>query len=114
VPKQEDIDMFIETTQIFHWRRVFHKGRDFSYCKQLIAGVMMFTASAAVVVAAPEGGVVVGGVATITQSTDRSLTEITQDPNHPRVDINWDSFNTKGGATPEVVQFIQKPTRNHA
>ena len=84
--------MFIETRQIFHWRRVFHKGRDFSCCKRLIAGVMMFTASAAVVVAAPtgpSGADVTSGAAVVTLGTD---TKIVQNQN--RVDINWTGFDT--------------------
>ena len=29
--------MFIETRKLFHWRRAFHKGREFAYCRRLIA-----------------------------------------------------------------------------
>jgi filamentous hemagglutinin family protein len=110
VPKQEDIDMFIETRQIFHWRRVFHKGRDFSYCKRLIAGVMMFTASVANVGAEPAGGTVrLGGDATVTIGTH---TLIEQRSN--RVDIDWTSFNTSATPVRESVTFEQPGTHSLA
>ncbi|NNJ93374.1 MAG: filamentous hemagglutinin N-terminal domain-containing protein, partial [Halobacteria archaeon] len=93
--------MFTETRQLFHWRRTFHKGREFAHCRRLIAGVLMFGA-AAVAVAAPTGGTVVpgSGDATITPGTDTLITQTTD-----RVDIDWDSFDTVVG---ESVTFDQQ------
>jgi len=95
--------MFIEQKQIFHWRRAVRNGREIAYCRRLIAGIMMFAASAAVVDASPTGGSVVGGdaAAKITQP-DADTTNIQQFDQ--RVDINWTGFDTTAG---QSVNFNQ-------
>jgi len=37
--------MFIEHKQLFHWRRSVRNGREIAWCKRLVAGVMLFTAT---------------------------------------------------------------------
>jgi len=95
--------MFIETRQLFHWRRTFHKGREIARCKRLIAGIMMFTAAAAIE-AAPTGGNVTYGHADISQNTVDQLTHTQIDQCTQRVDIDWTGFNTNTG---ERVDFLQ-------
>ncbi|MGB5541444.1 MAG: filamentous hemagglutinin N-terminal domain-containing protein [Gammaproteobacteria bacterium] len=96
--------MFIEHKQLFHWRRAVHNGREIAYCRRLIAGVMLLTASTLVVEAAPTGGSVVQGpgAATITQTPDGSITTI--DQTAMRVDIDWTGFDTTAG---QAVNFDQ-------
>jgi filamentous hemagglutinin family protein len=80
--------MFTETRQLFHWRRTFHKGREFAVCRRFVAGIMMFGA-AAIAVAAPTGGVVDSGSANITPGADTVIDQSSQ-----RVDIDWTGFDT--------------------
>ncbi|MDX1698322.1 MAG: hypothetical protein R3308_08535, partial [Thiohalobacterales bacterium] len=69
--------MFIETRQLFHWRRTFHKGREFVRCSRFIAG-MLLCAAATVASAAPSGGTVVPGSGSATIDVVGSDTYITQ------------------------------------
>ena len=95
--------MFIEQKQIFHWRRAVRNGREIAYCRRLIAGVMMFAASTAVVYASPTGGSVAGGdAAAIITQPDANTTNIEQFDQ--RVDINWTGFDTTTG---QSVNFDQ-------
>jgi filamentous hemagglutinin family protein len=88
--------MFIEQKQLFHWRRVVRNGREIARCKRLIAGVLMFTASTAIVVASPTGGTVAGGDAAATiMQPDADTTTIQQI--QQRVNIDWTSFDTAPG-----------------
>lgn len=95
--------MFIEHKQLFHRRRTVRNGREIALCKQLLAGVMLFTAAGTMVNASPTGGTVVGGdaAATITQP-DANTTNIEQFKQ--RVDINWTGFDTTAG---QSVNFDQ-------
>ena len=61
--------MCVEQKQIFHWRRAVRNGQEISYCKRLLAGIVLLSATTAGVVAAPEGGVVTNGTADIAIGT---------------------------------------------
>lgn len=90
--------MFLETRQLFHWRRSFHKGREFARCRRFVAGVMMSVA-AGVATAAPSGATVVSGSATVTLGPDTVV-----DQTSMRTDINWPDFDTSSS---ESVTFNQ-------
>lgn len=92
--------MFIECKQLFHWRRAFHKGREFAACKRFIAGVMMFAAAAAIEAAPTGGSVRPGGSADISLGSDTVIDQHTH-----RVDIDWTGFDT---TSDESVTFNQE------
>jgi filamentous hemagglutinin family protein len=88
--------MFIEQKQLFHWRRVVRKGREIACCTRLIAGILLFAGSTALVIASPTGGSVTGGdAAAIVTQPDADTTTI--DQFRQRVDIDWTGFDTTTG-----------------
>jgi len=91
--------MCVEQKQIFHWRRAVRNGQEISYCKRLLAGIVLLSATTAGVVAAPEGGVVTNGTADIAIGTHTTIDQTSR-----RVDINWTGFDTTAS---ESVSFSQ-------
>ncbi|OQX30894.1 MAG: hypothetical protein B0D96_00355 [Candidatus Sedimenticola endophacoides] len=91
--------MFNVEKQLFNWRQSRKNGKEINLCTRMLVGGLLVVAATGGALAAPTGGAVQQGLATIDPGPDTTITQTSD-----LVRIDWTGFDTSAG---ESVTFMQ-------